>query len=435
MPELNLDIKFPPKFEALFKDYRYAIWYGGRGAGKSWQVCRALLLMGCQQSLRILCCREIMVSIADSVHQLLVDQIHLLKLGDFYTVERDKIYAPNGTVFRFAGIRRDITQIKSFEGIDICFVEEAANVSHRSWEVLIPTVRKTGSRFIIIFNPEYATDATYQRFVVNPPPNAFVCKVNHDENPHFPEELRLEMEDLKERDYDAYRHIYLGECRSYITGAVYADQIRQAEQEGRFTKLIRDPNAPLECAWDLGIADNCGIWVAQRVHHELHILKYVQDHGKPLDWYLNLLNMWCEGVGATIEVHHLPHDARARELGTGLSREEVLRSRGKTVRIVPRLSVEDGIAAVRHAWPFLWFDPIGCGEGLAGLRQYKYEKLSDTVPNYRQKPEHTWASHCADALRYLVIGMRPPKLKIAAETSQQTRKTWGQAHNQGWMSF
>lgn len=211
--QTRVQAAFPRKLDFLFRPARYKVPYGGRGSAKSWSVARALSIIGAHRPTRILCAREIQNSIEESVHKLLHDQIEALGLAHRYKVEQRAITGPSGTEFIFAGLKSNITKIKSMEGIDIVWVEEAEKVSKKSWQTLIPTIRKPGSEIWITFNPDEETDPTYQQFVVNPPPDAIVRKVNWRDNPYFPETLRREMEYLKSVDYDAYLHVWEGETR------------------------------------------------------------------------------------------------------------------------------------------------------------------------------------------------------------------------------
>ena len=167
---------FPAKLKCLFepKNSRYRVLYGGRGAGKSHSIARALLCKGVESTLRILCAREFQTSIKDSVHKLLVDQIYEMKLEAHYNITQTSIKGLNGTEFIFAGIKNNINGLKSIESISICWVEEANNVTATSWDILIPTIRKENSEIWISFNPELPTDETYKRFVISPPDNAVV---------------------------------------------------------------------------------------------------------------------------------------------------------------------------------------------------------------------------------------------------------------------
>ena len=263
--EEKLSLEIPEKLECLLEDYRFKVVYGGRGSSKSWTVARVLLAIGRRKKIRVLCAREFQNSISDSVHALLADQIKSLGLEDFYTVQNTSIFGKNGTEFLFAGLKHNITKIKSFEGVDICWVEEAQTTSKSSWDTLIPTIRKEGSEIWITFNPELDTDETYKRFVVMPPKTAKVVKVNWSDNPWFPKVLRDEMEDLKERDMDAYLNVWEGNTRQVLDGAVYANELRKAQEEDRIRDIQVDKSIPVSTFWDLGWADNTSIWFVQTV--------------------------------------------------------------------------------------------------------------------------------------------------------------------------
>ena len=397
----TIDAEFPAGLEFLFKPCRYKILYGGRGGAKSWSIARALLLLGVQHPLRVLCAREFMASISDSVHKLLCDQIFALGLGGFYLIEKASIKGANGTEFRFAGIRTNVHQIKSFEGIDIAWCEEAANISKSSFEVLIPTIRKEGSEIWISLNPELETDYCYQAFVLNPPPNAIVKKINYDCNPWFPDVLREEMELLRERDPDAFQTVWLGNCRQNLDGAIYAKELREAQEEGRICKVPYDRTKPVHTFFDLGWSDNTSILFAQVVGFEFHIIDHISGSQRPLNAYLADL----QARGYIYGIDWLPHDARAKQLGSGRSIEELMRAAGRTVRIVPNLSVEDGINAARTVFPNCWFDADKCADALQSLRHYRYE-IDERLGTFKRVPLHDIHSHDADAFRYCAVALR-----------------------------
>lgn len=175
-------------------------------------VADTLLAKGLESKLFIVCAREVQKSIHDSVHRLLSNRIVTLGLDDVYTVQRDRIYSPNGTEFVFKGLKNDPKAIKSLEGADVVWVEEAEAVSELSWDILIPTVRKPGSEIWVTFNPFDELDDTYQRFVIHPPEGAMVKKLSWRDNPHFSPELLAELEADKERDYNKYLWVWEGEC-------------------------------------------------------------------------------------------------------------------------------------------------------------------------------------------------------------------------------
>lgn len=393
--------RFPAALQGLFRPARYKIAYGGRGGGKSWGIATYLLMEASRATLRVLCCRELQSSIRESVHKLLCDMIEAHGLADRFEVLEKSIRNPaTGSEFLFEGLRHNVGRIRSLEGIDKVWVEEADNVVRSSWEILIPTIRKDGSEIIISFNPNLETDETYQRFIVHPPPDAVVMKVNYHDNPWFPQVLREEMETLKARDPDAYQHVYLGECRYTLDGAIYATELREAQEEGRITGVPYDPTKPVNVYFDLGWADATAVWFAQHIAGETRLIDYLEDSQRPFNSYLKEL----QNRGYVYKTMWLPHDAQAKSLGTGRSIEEMAAAAGWRVRIVPRLSVADGINAARTLFPNMWFDKTACADGLQALRHYRYDV--DRNGQVSRNPLHDDASHGADALRGVAVAMQ-----------------------------
>lgn len=197
-------------FAELYSPHRYKVFYGGRGSGKSHAVAQALTFLASNINLRILCCREIQNSIKDSSYQVLKDMTDRLGIGhEFKFTESEILHMRTGSRFIFSGLLRNENSIRSKEGIDICWIEEASSVSQRSWDVLTPTIRKTGSELWLTFNPLTVDDPT-NVFIENPPPNAYVRKVNYWDNPFFPEVLREQMEWDKKNDFEKYLHVWEG---------------------------------------------------------------------------------------------------------------------------------------------------------------------------------------------------------------------------------
>lgn len=206
-----------------YKKARYKIVWGGRGSAKSWGIAEALIRMTAALPLRVLCVREFQASIKDSSHKILKDTIIRLGMESWFHVTKEGITSRSGAEFLFKGMHGNEQGIRSTEGVDICWAEEASVISDASWQALIPTVRKHGSEVWVSFNMRDEMDATYQRFVARKPAVdralmeeggyeewSIVHKINYDENPYFPAVLRAEMEDDKARDYHLYEHIWLG---------------------------------------------------------------------------------------------------------------------------------------------------------------------------------------------------------------------------------
>jgi len=402
--------EFPKKLQFLFQPSRYKVLYGGRGGAKSWGVARALLIQAAATPLRVLCAREFQNSITESVHHLLQSQIAALGLESFYEVQNSTIKGANGSEFVFAGLRNNPTKIKSFEGVDRVWVEEAQTVSKSSWEVLIPTIRRESSEIWLTFNPELATDETYQRFVANPPSDAVVVKINWSDNPWFHETtLPKEKDELKRKDPDAYQNIWEGECRVTLDGAIYARELRQAQEEGRIRAVSYDVTKPVHTFWDLGWADNTSIWFAQNINTEFRLIDFYSNNQMPIQHYISVL----QNKGYIYGVDWLPHDARAKEQGSGRSIEEIARSLGRSVRIVPNLSIVDGINAARTVFNRCYFDETKCAEGLQSLRHYRYDVDPDTK-QFSNRPLHDHHSHAADAFRYFAVAIEEDRPAASA---------------------
>lgn len=416
--QINAD--FPPKLRFLFSPSRYKVAYGGRGGTKSWGFARALLVQGLARPLRILCARETMESLAQSVHQLLRDQIEALSLGADYEVQKASIIGRNGTLFTFAGLAHNVANIKSLESYDIVWVEEAQSVSKDSWQTLIPTIRKAGSEIWVSFNPILATDETYKRFVLNPPPNACVVQVGWRDNPWFPKVLEDERRYLKSTDPDAYEHIWEGATRSTVEGAIYKTEIYLAEQQGRFCRVPYEPARPVETYWDLGYADMVAIWFAQAVGFEYRIIDYYESSYKSIDHYIGVL----QSKGYTLGTCVLPWDGGAPSLGTGRSIRELLQTKGFSVRVLPQIRVVDGINAVRTIFHQCWFDAEKCADGISGLRRYQWGEMPKDGTGKRE-PLHDAASHPADAFRSLAVHIKTPEQEELQPQYQRPVNNYG----------
>lgn len=199
-----------------------------------------------------------------------------------------------------------------------------------------------------------------------------------------------------------------------VEGSYYGDIIVDLQMKGRITKVPYAHEAGVITAWDLGMHDNTSIWFAQRIGREIRIIDFLQDKGKPLDWYVQQLQM----RGYTYNAHILPHDVKVREMGTGRSRYEVLEQLGVEVTVAPDHKVDDGIAAVRSLLPDVWIDEASCAEGITALKAYQ-SAPAQNLGTAHARPLHNWSSHAADAFRYLAVG-----LDMAAGWASSTT-TWG----------
>ena len=393
-----MQVDLPGKLDFLFKPARYKVAYGGRGSGKSWGYARGLLLQAAQQRLRILCTREVQKSIKDSVHKLLADQIEALGLGWHFEITDTAIRCKNGSEFAFAGLAsHTVESIKSFEGVDRVWVEEAQTVSKRSWDVLIPTIRKPGSEIWITYNPELETDETHQRFCLNPPPDSVVVQMNYSDNPWFPDVLEQERLHCKETNPKDYDNIWEGKCKPAVAGAIYYDEVAKAEAEGRIRDVPIDPLLKTHAVWDLGWNDSMSIILVQRLTSELRIVGYIEDSHRTLDSYVAQLKDMRLNWG----VDFLPHDGFSKDFKTGKSAEEILKALGRTVEATPKMDIEGGIKAARMLFGRMYFDKTKAARLIECLKRYRRSINQQT--NEPGTPLHDEFSHGADAFRYMAL--------------------------------
>ena len=385
----NRQIKFPPSFRPLFRPARYKVYYGGRGGGKSWMVARALLIKGLDRKVRVLCSREFQTSIADSVHKLLSEQIEALGLAPYYEVQKTRIIGLNGTEFIFKGIRHNVQEIKSTEGVDYCWIEEAQSVSEESWGVLIPTIRQEGSEIWMTFNPQDDDDPTYRKFVLNPPPGAIVRKVSWRDNPHFPQVLRDEMEYLQRVDPDAYAHVWEGETRTVSDAVILRGKYRVAAFEtppdtrfffGADWGFSQDPTALVRC------------YIIDRT---LYIDREAYGIGVDID---DLARRQGEpGRSMFDEID----GSRRWTIWADCARPETIsyvKQRGFDIRPADKWkgSVEDGIAYLRSFEEIVIHERCRHTADEARLYRYKTDaQTGDVLPVIEDKN-----NHCFDAIRY-----------------------------------
>lgn len=397
---MNLNAQLPAYAKGLFRHARYKVFYGGRGAGRSWSFARALLIKGAQKELRILCCREFQKSIADSVHKLLTDQIQMMGMPGWKISKTDIVHAGTGTRFIFEGLRYNTNRIKSLEGIDICWVEEAESVSKDSWEILIPTIRKEGSEIWISFNPDLEDDPTYQRFVVHQPPNAIVQKIGWQDNPWFNDtEMPDERDYLYRVDPEAAEHVWGGYPK------------KSSEAQILHGKWKVEAFEPME-HWlgpfygsDFGFAEDPTTMV------ELYIAK---DPGKPKvsqgrlmvrreSWKVKLdthkiIPLWHSVFGKTVGQRVVRADSARPETISYLKQHGMRR-----IRPVFKWSgsVEDGIAYLRQFEEIVIHPDCPHFKEEAKLYSYKVDKKTGDI----LRDVEDRHNHLIDATRYALAPM------------------------------
>jgi phage terminase large subunit len=384
--ERSREALVPPAFGCLWEVVRFLVLYGGRSAAKSWSIARVLLVLAHDAPLRILCCREIQGSIRESAYRLLADQIQMLQLDDFFEIQSDNIQGRNGSRFYFEGLKYNASKIRSYEGVEIVWVEEAQNVSELSWETLLPTIRKAGSRFFISFNPMTRDDPVGRRFVHTPPPGTIVKKVSYRDNPFLSAEAEAERAWLERTDPDAYRHVWEGEPRTVSDALILKNKYAieeftvRAHWAGPYHGLdygfARDPSAAVRCFID---DDTRTLYVT----HEFWQL------GADIDALPGVLEAAIPGISR----HVLYCDSARPESTSYIARNGIPNAR--SAEKWPG-SVDDGIAYLR-SFSRIVIDPR-CKHFIdeAGSYSFKTDRLTGApLP----EPEDR-NNHLIDALRY-----------------------------------
>jgi len=409
---MKAQLKIPPKLIPVFNtpNLRYRGAYGGRGSAKT----RTFALMTAVHGYRvgesggtgqILCGREFMNSLDDSSLEEVKSAIRSVPwLEDYYEIGEKYIRSKDGRItYVFAGLRRSLDALKSKAKLILAWIDEAETVSETAWRKLIPTVREHDSEIWVTWNPESKESATHKRFRDDPPDNSVIVEMNWQDNPWFPDVLEQERTQDKEKRPDIYDHVWEGDFLVHAEGAYYATEMREAKDQGRIDVVNYETSTGVITAWDLGIGDSTAIWFAQFIGPEVRIIDYYESSGVGLDHYARVL----QEKGYAYREHILPHDVRVKELGSGKSRLETLDALGVSpVTIAPQLMVDDGIQAVRSMLKNCWFDAERCDRGIDALRQY-HREYDDNGKVWRSRPAHDWASHGADAFRYLAVGYRP----------------------------
>lgn len=382
--------------------------YGGRGSGKTRSFAKMTAIRGYMWSMArregiILCGRQFMNSLDESsleeIKQAIKSEPWLLahyEIGEKFVRTKDRRIE-----YKFVGLDRNIDSIKSKSRILLCWVDEAEPMTEEAWTKLIPTLREEDSELWVTWNPESQRSPVHRRFRLSKDKRTKIVELNWRDNPWFPSILdRTRLRDRAERP-DSYAHIWDGDFAVVFEGAYYARQLLDARDEGRITKVAYDPALPVHTAWDLGISDSMVVWLWQATQGQIRVIDHIEDHGKKLEYYTRAL----DSLGYKYGVDWVPHDARVRELGSGLTRVETLKGLGRNPRVVTDHKVEDGINAVREILPRCWFDETQCADGLEALRNYRTE-FDDNRDTFKPAPRHDWSSHSSDAFRYLAMAWR-----------------------------
>jgi phage terminase large subunit len=398
--------RFPDAFQPLLKPARRKGIWGGRGSGKStWAAayCVIELLKGRS----VLCVREIQKSMADSSKKLIEQKVIEFGLeNNFVLTENEIRCTSSGAVCIFRGMQtHNAASVKSLEGFDIAWVEEAQSLSHKSMTLLIPTIRKEGSELLFTWNPDRPTDAVDEMLRSSKAtPDTVVVKANWSDNPWFPEVLEQERLLCLENTPERYGHIWEGEYATVLDGAYYARHLTDAQLQGRIGFVAKDYLQKVYACWDIGSssrkADATSIWIVQFIGTEVRVLDYYEAVGQPFDAHI----YWLRQSGYEDAVCILPHDGRKHDTVYQVTPEGYLHEAGFTVDTVPNQGAGAAlqrIDAARLMFPNCRFNEETTAGGRDALGWY-HEKR-DEKRGIGLGPEHDQSSHAADAWGLVAI--------------------------------
>lgn len=413
---LSLQIPTAEVFEPLLHPARYKGAWGGRGSGKSHFFGEMLVDDSlCNKGLRSVCIREVQKTLKQSSKKLIEDKIQSLKLGEAngFKVFREVIETPGDGLILFQGMQdHTADSIKSLEGFNRAWVEEAQTLSHTSLKLLRPTIRSEGSELWFSWNPRRKTDPVDVLLRQGQKPtNSVVVNANWSHNPWFPDVLEQERLDCLSNEPEEYDHIWDGGYSKVTKGAYFANHILKAKQEGRIGNVALDPLMTVRIFVDIGgtgaKADAFTMWAAQFIGKEIRVLNYYEAQGQPIGTHL----AWLRANGYTSDTAQiwLPHDGKTNDRVYDVSYESALTDAGYEVEVIPNQGKGAAMARIEEArrlFPRMWFDGTKCQAGIEALGWYHEKK--DEVRNIGLGPEHDWASHGADAFGLMCVAHEEP---------------------------
>ncbi len=404
MLTIQSERQIPAKLLPFLQPSRHKAAHGGRGGAKSWffgdeAVERTL------NGQRGVCIREMQNSLEESCKQLIEDCIARRGLELYFKIT-DKYIAclASGGRIIFKGMNQyNATNIKSLEGFDWAWVEEAQDFSQESIDQLVPTLRKEGSELWWSWNPRHETDPVDVMFRQDPPSNAIVIEIGWQDNPWLPDELRNEKDELYRKDEEKADWVWGGGYQVISEGAIYGQQMLDAKKQDRITFVPYNPSSPVFTGWDLGRDDETAIWFAQQFGEGLHAIDFYKNALETLPHYAEVIRSKPYNYGG----HMLPHDGNSKTILAKHSAKEQLEELGlNNVKVIPRAAnmeaVLGDIEFGRKMISVTKFDQDKCSQGIRALQQYRRE-YDTRLKTFKQRPLHDHNSHPADAWRTLAV--------------------------------
>lgn len=409
----ELELPTAAVFEPLLHPSRYKGAWGGRGSGKSHFFADLMVEAALTKpGFRGVCIREVQKDLNQSAKRLIEDKIQAHGVGSVFDCQKAVTVTPGGGIIVYQGMQdHTADSVKSLEGFDVAWVEEAQTLSARSLTLLRPTIRKPGSELWFSWNPRRKTDPVDRMLRgEDQPTGAVVVRANWSDNPWFPAELEQErLDDLRMKP-DQYGHIWEGDYEQITEGAYYAACLVAAKAQGRIGEISADPLMAYRAFWDIGgtgaKADATTIWVCQFIGEKIKVLAYYEAQGQDLATHIN----WLRQSGYGNAECFLPHDGAAHDKVFDASYEGALRAAGFSVTVVPnqgRGAAAKRIEAARRWFPRMWFNQSTTQPGIDALGAYHEKK--DDARGVGLGPNHDWSSHGADSFGLMASTYEEPR--------------------------
>lgn len=324
--------------------------------------------------------------------------------GISYNESELRVDFPNGHRIRLYGTENE-NRLRGLY-LDGVILDEYAQIHPSVWDQIIRPMLSDRRGWAVFIGTPMGHNAFYAKYqeAIQNPNDWFSMRLKASET------KLIDMDELaalqREMTEEAYQQEYETNFEAAIRGAIFGKEVQKLAERGAITNIPYDPIAEVWTAWDLGIGDSTAIWFAQQVGREVRIIDFYQSNGVGIDHYVRVL----KGKDYNYARHLLPHDADKTELGSGMSITEQLKQLGiRNTKVVKKLTLDEGISIARLFLPKCVFDEKRCWDGLEALKLYRYDYNELTNSNSR-KPVHDWASHAADAFRYLAIGFKPESM-------------------------
>ena len=429
-----IDVWTSPVFEPLLAPARYKGAWGGRGSGKSHFFAGLTVAKHHLEPGRLtVCIREIQKSLKESAKRTIEHQLRLHNLteADGFRSFTDRIATPRDGLIIFVGMQNHTAEsLKSLEGYQCAWVEQAETLSQKSFDILRPTIRAKDSELWFSWNPRRKHDPVDIFFrQTQLPMNAICVMSNWRDNRWWNKTLEEERLQCLEDNPEQYDHIWEGDYEKIVAGAYYAAQITAARGSGRISRCYAEPLLPLKAFWDIGgtgaKADHTVIWIAQFVGREIRVLDYYEAQGQPLATHV----AWLRKNRYDDALMVLPHDGAAHDKVHAVSYESELQRAGFETQVVPnqgRAAAAQRIEAARRLFGRIWFNQETTQAGIDALGAYHAKRDENRLVDLG--PEHDWASHAADAFGMMCIAYEEP-------VSRPDRPYQHRFHKRSWLSI